>query len=113
MANNLAALRQILRKERADLRAGDFSHLADFADEKTRLMVEMAGMPAPNARDLRTLFSEAQSNQDYIAAALKGVQAAQARLKSIVAAQKGLTSYTSDGKALLIAGKSSSFERRA
>ena len=66
----IAELVDLLRTERASIRAGDFSDLVAMADRKEQLLAEVSGAPAEDLDLARRLALE---NQRLFEAAMKGV----------------------------------------
>lgn len=104
------ALVDVLRLERDVIRNGDFDRLAALADRKQEAMAALAGVPAQR---LVRVHEMALENQRHLAAALKGVQAAQKRLQAILKAARGFNSYDDRGRARSINPSEGSVERRA
>ncbi|MBW6505399.1 MAG: flagellar protein FlgN [Rhodobacteraceae bacterium] len=92
------------------IRAGSFSALTDLATRKEELAKGLAGAPAEALERLR---ARALSNQRLLAAALKGVRAAQRRLDLITRASRSLSSYDALGRARTVASGGPNIERRA
>lgn len=112
MARNLAVqeLIDLMRVEREAIRSADFSGLAGLSDRKE---IVMARLEAPSESELTTLRRLAAENQRLFDAALKGVQAAQARLRVIVGAARGFDAYDASGRKRPIRRDGGAFERRA
>lgn len=100
----------LLRLEREMIRAGDFDSLAKMAERKAAIMAGLAGTPM---KKLVAAQQMALENQRYLSAALKGVQAAQARLEIILKAARGFNSYDQQGRARAITQDDGTVERRA
>lgn len=101
---------EMLHLERALIRDGDFDALAALQERKEQMTAQLAGV-APGL--LQKAKQEADRNQRLLGAALKGVQAAQRRLQTILSASKGFTTYDPRGRSSAIATPSSSVEKRA
>ncbi len=110
LARTIELLEQVFDVERHAIRAGDFSGLDVLAVRKEALISDLRGAP-PDA--LGRLRARAQENQRLLAAALKGVRAAQRRLDTIIRASRSLSSYDALGRACTIASGGSQVERRA
>ncbi len=106
----LDRLIDVLRLERDVIRGGDFEQLAGLADRKQAALADLAGVPA---RRLLRAQEMALENQRHLSAALKGVQAAQGRLQTILKAARGFNSYDDRGRARAISPNEGSVERRA
>jgi hypothetical protein len=108
---DVAALEAALVLERRHLRSGNLAALSALADQKHEFergaRISPKDLPA-----LKGVLAMAQENQRLIAAALAGVQAAQARLRSVTKAASGMTSYTAQGRALRLDQAVSKVERR-
>lgn len=109
-AQTIELLEQVFDVERHAIRTGEFSGLAELATRKEALIGNLRGAPADALDHLR---ARAQENQRLLAAALKGVRAAQRRLDTITRASRSLNSYDALGRARTIASDRTQVERRA
>ncbi|PFG65045.1 FlgN protein [Thioclava sp. ES.031] len=109
-SNATEELLSLLRLEREAIRSADFADLVGLSDRKERAMAALADLDRDTVEQIRAL---ARENQTLLAAALAGVRAAQARLKTIVTAAKGFDSYDKEGRPQPIRRGSGDFERRA
>jgi hypothetical protein len=109
--NDLTAFEALLVTERQHLMAGDFPALQIVGAEKEaitqRIAAQSGDLPA-----LRAVLAMAQENQRLILAALRGIQAAQSRLRALRSAEGGMTSYTAQGQAMRLGQTVSRVERR-
>lgn len=114
VAGALAALEGLINVERHSIRNGEFDDLESLAIEKARLLEAIiATREAPVREDLARLKAKADANQRILAAALKGVRAAQKRLDMIRRASRSLNVYDRMGRAQSIGGNDGTVERRA
>lgn len=110
--SDLSALVQILRDERGCLCNGAFADLGAIANRKLLVMARLDPQ-VQRLTDLRGALSMAQENERLILAALNGVQAARARMKSILSAETGMSAYDCNGRSLRLSAAASQVERRA
>ena len=103
-------LERLFDLERHAIRTGVFAALTDLAARKEELADGLEGAPAEALERLR---ARAQGNQRLLAAALKGVRAAQRRLDLITRASRSLSSYDALGRARTVASGGPKVERRA
>ncbi|MDD8022007.1 MAG: hypothetical protein PHX82_02705 [Paracoccaceae bacterium] len=104
------ALIDLLRLERHAIINGEFEAVIDIATRKEALITALTGAPEPQLGKIREVAHE---NQRLLNAALKGVRAAQQRLKRIMDASKSFNSYDGRGRARTINPDTGSVERRA
>lgn len=106
---NLLAL---LSEQRACLKSGRLADLSALAEriEMASVLLQRQGT---TRRQLVSLAEAVHANAPLIRAAVKGVEAAQARLLAIRSARDGLSVYTADGRALHHAAAASAVERRS
>lgn len=110
----LSALEGLLDVERHAIRNGEFGGLDQLAAKKSALLDRIsASGPRPDAGALDRLRIKADANQRLLAAALRGVRAAQRRLDMIRRASRSLNTYDNLGRAQTIGGGNSTVERRA
>ena len=113
-ADPAAALAGLLDDERAALLAGELARLPEFIAAKERLLSRLEGAAnPPPAVSLDALRAKAQDNQLLLDAALRGVQAARARLDVARGGGPALSTYDAKGRAETHGGARPSFERRA
>lgn len=105
----IGELVDLLRTERAAIRAGDFSDIVTMADRKEQLLAGLAGTPVAELEQARCLAIE---NQRLFEAAMKGVRAAQARLRAITQSAGGFTTYDRSGAARSIRRDGGEMEHR-
>ncbi len=105
-------LHRILADERRALMSGDYAALAALAAEKERLLIDL-DHSRPSRKGLQHLRQKMEQNQRLAEAALKGVQAAKARIGALLQVQAGLTTYDPDGKVALRATGATTVERKA
>lgn len=108
----VVSLRAILARERAALMTGDYAHLNDFAEEKDRLLPQIAAT-RPSRDALGDLQRAMAANQALCAAALRGVRSAKARLDALAQVEATLTTYDRDGTIDVRAPDHATFERKA
>ena len=106
----LESLERLLDVERHAIRSGSFDGLADLAFRKQALLDQLS---AAGPDTLARLHGKAVRNQRLLAAALKGVRAAQRRLAMIRRAARSLDSYDALGRARKIGNGGPTVERRA
>lgn len=100
----------LMRIEREAIRSADFAGLVGLSDRKEMAMARLA---APTESELILLRRLAAENQRLLDGALKGVQAAQARLRVIIGAARGFDAYDASGRKRPIRRDGGAFERRA
>jgi flagellar biosynthesis/type III secretory pathway chaperone len=110
LQEGIESLERLLDVERHAIRAGAFAELADIIGRKEALIGTLGGVGAGRLAHLR---GKAEQNQRLLAAALKGVRAAQRRLDMILRASRSLNSYDALGRARTIGSGGPSVERRA
>ena len=106
------ALEEVLDVERHALRNGELKGLSQLSEVKASLLRRLEKSEL-RAGDLERLKLRADQNQRLLAAAIKGVKAAQRRLEMIRQAVRGLNTYDRHGHARKIESSASSLERRA
>jgi flagellar biosynthesis/type III secretory pathway chaperone len=107
------ALAQLLAEERACLLSGDLAALPRLILAKERLLELVQGASAPPAEVLDRLKAAAERNQALLDAALRGVQAARARLETVRNGGPALNTYDAAGRSSTVGGRGPSVERRA
>ncbi len=114
MMEALTALDGMLDAERHAIRNGEFGGLESLALAKGRLLEQVtASVGRADGDALARLRDKADANQRLLAAAIKGVRAAQRRLDMIRRASSSLNTYDSLGRAQSITPDRGSVERRA
>lgn len=103
------ALERLLEAERAAIRSGDFAGLERLAAEAERMAGRLGAEAGPAA--LQRLRNRAEANRRLLAAAIRGVEAARARLEVIMSG--GLSTYDDRGRTQALSGPSRAVERRA
>jgi hypothetical protein len=113
-ARLIAALRALLDAESVAIRQGDFAQFGALGARKAALVAALPGLGdgAP-LRDLKRLRTAAEANGRLLAAAIRGVAAARARLASIRQVGTRLDTYDSAGRARSVRFGEGSVERRA
>lgn len=92
----MGRLHALLQQERDALMAATYDDLPAIAAQKeSYLRALKAGDFAPHA--LNTLKARMSENQALVAAALRGIRAAQQRFAALEHVRDGLTTYTSEG----------------
>ena len=110
----LMALDGLLDSERHAIRAGAFQGLDRLAVEKERLLEAISRAAGGVTRvELAALKAKAARNQRLLAAAIKGVRAAQRRLQMIQRASRSMTTYDSLGHCQEIGADPGTVERRS
>ncbi|MDF2141894.1 hypothetical protein [Paenirhodobacter sp. CAU 1674] len=110
MEQTTEALMDLLRAERHAITHGEFEAILQTARRKESLMAALADAPDAELGKIREMAHE---NQRLLNAALKGIRAAQRRLKIIMGASKSFNSYDGQGRARTINPDTGSVERRA
>lgn len=106
-------LERLLDRERDSLLAGRLGALAGIGQEKERLFARLAQGPG-SARDLERLRTRAERNQALLAAAARGIRAAQDKLGAAPAAAGSMRTYGRNGTAREIGnGPASGVNHRA
>ena len=108
----LDRLHRILSDERQAFISGDYAALAGIADEKERLLRDLQHRQ-PSPQSLRALRQTMEHNQRLAEAALKGAQAAKARIGAVLQVHAGLTTYDPDGKVAMRGADITTIERKA
>jgi hypothetical protein len=108
-----AALSQLLSEERACLLSGDLAALPRLIAAKERLLSRVEAAPAPPTAVLARLRDAAERNQGLLDAALRGVQAARARLETVRNGGPALNTYDASGRGATLGDRGPSVERRA
>jgi flagellar biosynthesis/type III secretory pathway chaperone len=108
----LGRLHQVLSDERQAFMSGDYAALAEIAAEKEHLLNTLQDR-RPSRKSLEDLRQTMEHNQRLAEAALKGVQAASARIGALMQVQAGLTTYDPDGKVTLRTTNATKVERKA
>lgn len=110
----IETLEGLLDAERHAIRSGEFAGLETLARVKSDLLDQISANPPPDgAAALERVRAKANANQGLLAAALKGVRAAQRRLDMIHRASRSLNTYDSMGRAKSIDSGTGTVERRA
>lgn len=107
-------LRDLLAREADLIRRGAFADLPDLAARKAGLIELLASAPdgtVPGA--LEGLRAASEANGRLLAAALRGIASARARLAAIHAAGAGLDTYDRHGRAQRVTFSGGTVERRA
>ncbi len=110
--NDPCDLARLLAEERRCLKEGALGDLSSLVTRKEALLAGLSARPA-DLRGLRKTLMQAEENQRLIAAALKGIQSAQVRLRAIRDAGNGMASYTEKGRAVRLDQGVSQVERRS
>lgn len=105
-------LARLLDEERRCLKNGALGDLAPLIARKQALVAALSSGRS-DLPGLRKTLMQAEENQRLIAAALKGIQSAQVRLRAIRDAGNGMVSYTAKGRAVRLDQGVSQVERRA
>lgn len=109
-----AALLALLAEEAAALRRGALGDLAALAARKSELVAALPATAGPAFRnDLARLRAAAGANAALLAASLRGIEAARARMAAIREAALRLDSYDSAGRARTVSFAGGTVERRA
>jgi len=107
----LGALTALLAAEAEAVRHGALSELAALASRKAELVGALPA--AAGAGDLCRIRAAAEANGQLLAAALRGVEAARARLAAIRRAGTRLETYDRAGRARAVSFTTGTVERRA
>lgn len=108
----VSALLRVLDNEGAALRAGDLSLLSDIAEEKARLSVAIKKQHITQ-QQLEILRAKASANASLLAAAIRGIKAARARLNALTDVRDVLSVYGPAGQIERVPTKKSDVERKA
>jgi hypothetical protein len=98
-ADPVAGLLDLLARERAALLDGSIAALPSLVAGKERLADELAAGESRGAADLSRLRAAAQTNEALLAAALRGIADARARLEILRDGGPALTTYDARGVA--------------
>ena len=101
----------LLDREHDALKAGHLALLAGMADEKSQLEKQLPGS-RPTAEDLEILRAKAACNADMLAAAIRGVKAAQTRLAELSQVREVLSIYGPEGQMKHVSTRRSDLERK-
>lgn len=93
------------------LKAGHLALLAGMAEEKAQLETTLVNS-RPSAEDLEILRVKAACNADMLAAAIRGVKAAQMRLAELSQVREVLSVYSSEGEMKRVPTGRSGLERK-
>jgi len=105
---------KVLEEERRILLSGNLTNLNKIYTKKTRMSEKITQFKDDLSRsEIDRLKSSTEQNSRYFQAALAGVQTVQKRISAIRDAQKGLSTYGSDGTISTSGLESRSLERRA
>ncbi|WP_151719062.1 hypothetical protein [Gemmobacter serpentinus] len=94
MSEVLEDLGRVLARIRSAVLAGDFHLLAGLEEELEALRPDLRGMEPAR---LAPLLAQASANQRLLAAASRGVRAAQRRLAELARAMEGFQTYDAAG----------------
>ncbi|MFN6951413.1 MAG: hypothetical protein ACK4NE_02300 [Albidovulum sp.] len=107
-------LRDLLAREADLIRRGNFADLPDLAARKAGLIELLASASdGADVSALDGLRAASEANGRLLAAALRGIAAARARLAAIHAAGAGLDTYDRHGRAQRVTFAGGRVERRA
>lgn len=110
----IAALTALLAAEAEAIRRGALPELGALAARMAELMAALPAAPGSvPAHELMRIRVAAEANSRLLAAALRGVEAARARMTSIRRAGLRLDTYDSAGRARAVSFAPGSVERRA
>lgn len=104
------AIKTVLQRERDAISSADFELLEELVHRKEQLLSSLDNLGADELSELKTI---ALTNHRLLGAAIKGIQSAQRRLKQIVDASKGFTTYDTAGRSCQISSRASSIEKKA
>jgi len=105
-------LLSVLDEEGNALRKGDLAALPKIAEEKSRLSVEIKKQ-AVTQQQLEILRAKASANASLLAAAIRGIKAARARLDALSEVRDVLSVYGPAGQIERVPTKRSDIERKA
>jgi len=101
----------LLDEERECLRMGRFERLGQIADRKERLLQSLAAMPS--GAEHRALARSCVHNQALLAAARRGLAAAQSRIAALSGPDRSRGIYDAEGQRRSLGGSAQDFELRA
>ncbi|MCB2135388.1 MAG: hypothetical protein KDE08_05505 [Rhodobacteraceae bacterium] len=110
--NVLDAFERLLGDERQALREGALARLGELVRRKSDLLATIS-VASVDLRRLQSLQGSAERNRVVLAAALKGIRAAETRMSMIRSADKALSVYDSRGRSQNLGPATSELERRA
>ncbi|TCO73353.1 hypothetical protein [Rhodovulum euryhalinum] len=106
-------IEDLLLRERAALRRADFPLLNALAEEKERMVAELAAHPVTDPATLARLRALAERNAELIEAVRRGVDAAMATLRRARQPAEPLSTYDQSGQTSKIGATQGSLTRRA
>lgn len=108
----IAQLDDVLDRERAALLYAQYDKLAPLLAIKQQLLTELAGI-LPARSELARLKVRMQSNLDLTSAALRGIKAANDRIRDLKAVRNGLTTYDQSGQVARVPTPMHKVEKKA
>jgi hypothetical protein len=112
--SDIAALIALMAAEAEAVRRGALSDLGALAARKAGLLEALPALAGrARAEDLARIRTAAEANGRLLSAALRGVEAARARLAAIRGAAVRLDTYDSAGRGQTVSFVGSTVERRA
>lgn len=108
----ITQLHQILDQERHALLSADFKALAAFVSRKENLLTQL-DKTTPAEEVLRPIRQKMDENLSLLAAAIKGVAAAGARLSALQNVKNGLSVYDNAGRLEHVRTHNSALEKKA
>jgi flagellar biosynthesis/type III secretory pathway chaperone len=105
-------LHQVLDQERQALISADYDALATFVSQKEALLSQLE-KTIPAKEELRPLRQKMDENLGLLAAAIKGVAAASARLSALQNVKSGLSVYDNAGRLEHVRTHNPALEKKA
>ena len=114
MEKTVAALDELLERERDALLDGDLDLLVDQLDEKTVLIETLNASRSTNTEQLQALRGKVMRNQALLDSALEGIRSVANRLSALHRIRKSLDTYDESGRKTTIEGlRDRKMEKRA
>jgi len=88
----------LLARERALLKAGDFHKLADLVKAKSQILEHLKSSSIDDPKDWKVVHQTLRRNQNMIQASLDGFHQAAQKLKDFGQVQDCLTTYNPKGR---------------
>jgi len=102
----------VLDREGAALRKGDLAALPELAEEKSKFSAALEKEPASKAQ-LEILRAKASANANLLAAAIRGIKSARARLEALSEVRGVLSVYGPTGQLDRVSTAQADIERKA
>ncbi|SEF69975.1 flagellar biosynthesis protein FlgN [Jhaorihella thermophila] len=118
MANKTEAtlerVNRLLDAERKALIEGRLDQLAELAERKSELVLDLEQLGDLNQQDLQEMRRKAHRNERLIQSALEGIRSVTARLETLRRVREGLETYDRSGnKTRITSFRDARMEKRA